>query len=113
MFINLNDDSIKKPNGNYGNKRPDFYICGDKTEGNNCMGATEDVFKNVVKNCIKSRPSGDNYKIPCANMLTTGANPVKDFSMGWRTNCNDDNIYDPATGTCDEDCDGGCLGIYS
>ena len=46
---NLNDDSIKKPNGNYGNKRPDFYICGDKTEGSDCIGATEDEFKNVVK----------------------------------------------------------------
>tara|TARA_Y100001958_G_scaffold160112_1_gene166434 strand:+ start:1581 stop:3590 length:2010 start_codon:yes stop_codon:yes gene_type:complete len=109
---NLNDDSIKKPNGNYGNKRPDFYICGDKTEGNDCIGATEDEFKNVVKNCITKDSDGNLYKIPCANMLTTDDNPVKDFSMGWRTNCNDNNIYDPNTGTCDTDCDGGNAGEF-
>ena len=101
------DDSIKKPNGTYGNKRPDFYICGDKTEGSNCMGATEDDFKNIVKNCVTKDPSGRNYKIPCANMLTSDTNPVKDFSMGWRTYCNDDNFYEPGTGTCTKDCDGG------
>ena len=71
------------------------------------MGATEDDFKNVVKNCVTKGPSGNNYKIPCGNMLTSQANPVKDFSMGWRTHCNDDNEYNPATGTCNKDCDGG------